>query len=307
MKNKIVVYGPVFADVIFSDLDHKPEVGKEVYSKDFLLTPGGLSITAVGLARLGLKAELISVIGDDFFGNYIFDNLQSKGIDLKYLEKKSNGSTNITTAFVYNNDRGFITKMGSSDVNKIHNKIIPLFKQEKVNHFHSILEYDNRIRLLLKKAKANGVRTSLVTGWEGAKKYEKNTEYLVNLFKVTDYFFCNLMEAKVLTSLEKKEDILCKFNQWGVQAVITLGAEGAVAISENKQICRVVSPEVDFLDPTGAGDSFAAGFIAALEKGYDIRKALKSGVYCGSKSTEKIGGATAFPGWYEVESEIRRA
>ncbi|MFP4372680.1 MAG: carbohydrate kinase family protein [Halanaerobium sp.] len=308
MENKVVVYGPVFADIIFSDLEDKPEPGKEVFSKDFLLTSGGLAITAVGLARLELNPELISVIGDDFFGDYIFDNLQSEGINLKNIEKVKNGATNITAAFVYNNDRGFITKMGSlADINKIHKKIISLFKQKKVSHFHSILEYDDRIMFLLKKAKANGIRTSLVTGWEGVKKHKENTEYLVTLFEVTDYFFCNLLEAKALTSLEKKEDILYKFNQWGVQAVITLGAEGAVAISRNGQICSVDSLEVDFLDPTGAGDSFAAGFIAALEKGYDIREALELGVYCGAKSTEKIGGTTAFPGWKEVESEMRRA
>ena len=308
MEIKIVIYGPVFADIIFSDLEEKPEVGKEIFSNQFLITSGGLAITAVGLARLGVKPELISVIGDDIFGNYIFNKLQSEGIDLKNLEKIDNGSTNISTAFVYNNDRGFITQMGSkADINKIHNKIASIFKDEKVNHFHSLLEYDRDIKFLLKAAKANGIRTSLVTGWNGVKKYKENKEYLVNIFKFTDYFFCNLMEAKTLTSLGKKEDILYKFNQWGVKAVITLGDEGAITVSENKKIYEVDAFDIDFVDPTGAGDSFAAGFIAALEKEYNLREALKLGVYCGSKSTEKVGGATAFPKWEKLKSEMRRA
>lgn len=307
MESKIVVYGPVFADIIFSDLNEKPEIGKEVFSDQLLITSGGLAITAVGLARLEVQPELISVIGDDFFGNYILNQLRSEEIRLKNVEKIKDGSTNITTAFVYNDDRGFITKLGSKvDLNKIHKKIRFLFEQEKVNHFHSLLEYDEDIKLLLKDAKAKNIRTSLVTGWEGVKKYKENQEYLVDIFEFTDYFFCNLMEAKALTSLENKKDILYKFNQWGVQPVITLGAKGAMTISKNKEILEIDSLNVDFMDPTGAGDSLTAGFIAALEKNYDLKKALKLGVYCGSKSTEKIGGSTALPNWEEIKLEMRR-
>ena len=62
----------------------------QAFSDKFLLTAGGLAITAVGLARLEIKPELISVIGDDFFGDYIFNKLQSEGINLKNIEKVKN-------------------------------------------------------------------------------------------------------------------------------------------------------------------------------------------------------------------------
>ena len=302
MNKKVLVYGPVFADLIYSELDGKPEVGKEVFAKDFLVTSGGLSITAVGLSRLGFSTKLIAEVGDDHFGQHIIKSLKSEEIDISDLEILEGAETNISTAFVYNNDRGFITKMGSrADLDKLHIKINSNLKKETVSHFHSLLDFDDDIYKLLKKAKEHKLRTSLVTGWDGVKKYTENRENLVNIFKYTDYFFCNLLEAKTLTSLDNNKDILYKFRDWGVKPVITLGANGAVTISNNKIIYSNEPPKVDFLDPTGAGDSFAAAFIAGLEKDYKLKKCLNMGVYCGSKSTEKIGGSTAFPKWEEIK------
>ena len=302
MAADILVYGPVFADLIYSKLNESPEVGKEVFADDFIISAGGLAITAVGLSRLKLNTKLIAEVGDDFFGKYLINNLQSENIDIDDIEILKNAATNITTAFVYNNDRGFITKMGAkADEDKIHKKIISNFKNESINHFHSILEFDEEIYNLLKEAKKYKIRTSLVTGWDGVKKYTENKENLVNIFKYTDYFFCNLLEAKTLTSADSKKDILYKFNNWGVKPVITLGSEGAMSISDDQKISMVEAPKVEFLDPTGAGDSFAAAFIAGLENNYELKKSLKLGVYCGSKSTEKIGGSTAFPEWENID------
>ncbi|TDP25588.1 carbohydrate kinase family protein [Halanaerobium congolense] len=302
MNKKILVYGPVFADLIYSKLDGKPKVGKEVFAKNFLVTSGGLSITAVGLARLGFPTKLIAEVGNDHFGKHILKKLHSEKIDVSDIEILENAQTNISTAFVYNNDRGFITRMGSrTDLEKLHIKIISKFKKGDVSHFHTLLDFDKNIYNLLQEAKKYKIRTSLVTGWDGAKKYTENRENLVNIFKYTDYFFCNLLEAKILTALDSNKDILYKFRDWGVRPVITLGAEGAVTISDNKIIYSAVPPDVDFVDPTGAGDSFAAAFIAGLEKNYKFEKCLKIGVFCGSKSTEKIGGSTAFPKWEEIE------
>jgi sugar/nucleoside kinase (ribokinase family) len=49
------------------------------------------------------------------------------------------------------------------------------------------------------------------------------------------------------------------------------------------------------VDTTGAGDSFDAGFLFGLLKGYDLEQALEIGCLCGALSTRSTGGVDAQP------------
>ena len=56
---------PAFLDLTFAGLDAIPRPGEERLARDFLRSPGGGAITAVGAARLGLSSALASPLGDD--------------------------------------------------------------------------------------------------------------------------------------------------------------------------------------------------------------------------------------------------
>ena len=61
-------------------------------------------------------------------------------------------------------------------------------------------------------------------------------------------------------------------------AAVKLGKEGSLVI-ENGNLCKITSRPIIAKDSTGAGDMFAAGFIAALSKGYSVKAAGKIGGY----------------------------
>ena len=71
MTVDVVCAGPVFLDLTFEGLDALPEPGRERFARELHETPGGAAITAVGLARLGLRAAVAAPLGDDVAGRTV--------------------------------------------------------------------------------------------------------------------------------------------------------------------------------------------------------------------------------------------
>src|SRR5215210_2290686 len=71
---------PAFLDLTLPGLDKIPEPGEERHAADFLRSPGGGAITAIGAARLGLASALVSPIGTDAEGDFLRAALAAEGV-----------------------------------------------------------------------------------------------------------------------------------------------------------------------------------------------------------------------------------
>jgi sugar/nucleoside kinase (ribokinase family) len=71
--------------------------------------------------------------------------------------------------------------------------------------------------------------------------------------------------------------------------VIKRGAAGAEAFTESA-LWREASPPVRALDATGAGDAFAAAFVAGRLKGDNVEACLRQAVAAGAAATGFVGG-----------------
>ena len=83
--------------------------------------------------------------------------------------------------------------------------------------------------------------------------------------------------------------------------VYKMGEEGAVTITPDAEFRTGIYP-VDALKPTGAGDSFMGGFIAALASGHDLKDAVLRGSACASIVVSRVGCAPAMPTTAELEA-----
>ena len=89
--------------------------------------------------------------------------------------------------------------------------------------------------------------------------------------------------------------------QTNAQIVIyKMGEGGAVTFAEDREIRTGIYP-VDALKPTGAGDGFMGGFIAALAAGYDIQTAVLRGSASAAIVVSRVGCAPAMPTTAELE------
>jgi len=296
----VLVAGPVFVDSIFSGLPAMPELGKEVYGDHYLVTIGGCAITAIGLARLGISAEIATAIGGDLFGTFLEDRLAKEGVSDRGLVKIESEHTNATTAMVYAGDRAFVSYSGAelpeSELIRRMSRTGELRDSfAGVSHLHLGLRLDPGLNSVLLAAREKKVTTSLVCGWDGVEYYGDKPELMGSILSNTDFFFCNQLEAETISKQASIDDAVAFFARYGCHPVITRGGEGAVTLDENGDLIKVPALQVDFLDATGAGDSFAAGFIAGHILGYELSKNLQLAAVCGSLSTTALGGTEGFP------------
>ncbi|MDA7599456.1 5-dehydro-2-deoxygluconokinase [Alphaproteobacteria bacterium] len=83
--------------------------------------------------------------------------------------------------------------------------------------------------------------------------------------------------------------------------IYKMGEEGAITITADGEF-RTGIYSVDVLKPTGAGDSFMGGFIAALSAGHDVKDAVLRGSACASMVVSRVGCAPAMPTTPELEA-----
>jgi sugar/nucleoside kinase (ribokinase family) len=102
--------------------------------------------------------------------------------------------------------------------------------------------------------------------------------FLTLIEEEADVVFANQAELSILFDTK---DINVAANSLGRIvniAAVKLGKEGCLVI-ENGNLCKITSRPIIAKDSTGAGDMFAAGFIAALSKGYSGKAAGEIGGY----------------------------
>src|SRR3954471_18967356 len=97
---------PGFMDLTFPGLEAIPLPGEERLADDFLRSPGGGAITAIGAARLGLSSSLVSPLGDDTVGTLLRTLLADDGVrwDGRLVER-----TPVTVIMPSNGDRAMAT------------------------------------------------------------------------------------------------------------------------------------------------------------------------------------------------------
>jgi ribokinase len=106
-----------------------------------------------------------------------------------------------------------------------------------------------------------------------------------------DLLLPNLDEARVLTGEDGPEAAARALvvRAGAREVIVTLGASGALW-TDGQAVERVAAPEVEnVVDTTGAGDAFAAGWLAARRAGADPRAALTAACILGSRAVSRAG------------------
>jgi alpha-galactosidase len=144
---------------------------------------------------------------------------------------------------------------------------------------------------LFDRAHAAGAVTSLDPGWDPAGSWGQGLE---GALASIDVFLPNAAEACRFAGAEEPEAALAALADRIETVVVKLGPEGAIA-RRGDEGARARAPAVEVVDSTGAGDSFAAGFLRGLADGEPLGRSLRLGLACGSLSTRSLGGVDAQP------------
>lgn len=301
---EIVVAGELFVDLILGGFDVWPEPGKESVASEFRREVGGASITACGLARLGVATQVFGVAGAED-GDWLLARLRKRGVDTTAVRLDSLEPTAFTIAATNSRDRAFLTYPGA---NRRFPAALALAAQAGefggVRHVHLACSPDlDTAAGLFEALRKSGCGLSLDAGWQEQWLADPR---LLSILPLAGLCFPNQSEAGRITGERDPERALRRFEAAGVARVaLKLGAHGAMLLWDG-EIFRAAPRDVRPLDPTGAGDCFDAGFLYAWLAGEPPETCLRAANICGALSTEAYGGVEGFPTPERLADEMGR-
>jgi len=240
-------------------------------------------------ARLFTKVNLIAIVGSDFPKKHI-TFLRSKGLNLsslivdkgKTFRWEGEYKTDLNSALTLN------TELGVLSVFKPHVSE----EQRKIkNIFLANVDPDIQEHLLAKMHSPELVGLDSMNYWINTKRKE-----LIKLLKHVDIYVANDQESRDLSgenNLLKAAKRLCSFGP--KMALIKKGEHGVLFYAKAGFIFSLPAYPVEkVVDPTGAGDTFAGGFMGYLAKSakinsLTIKKALAYGTVAASFNVEDFG------------------
>lgn len=301
----LLVVGDLNPDILVVDPALTPTFGQvETLVEAIRLTVGGSAgIMACGAARLGLLVAACGVVGEDEMGRWMLTALGARGVDTRHCVIDPAIPTGATVVLARGADRAILTALGTID--RLRAEDVPPEALTGVRHVHAASTalqplLRDGLPALFRAARTVGATTSFDTNWDPAERWDGIDEFL----SVADICFPNLAEAQRWTGIRDPEAAAWALVERGsidrdpraapLTVAMKLGRDGAVAIRDDRLI-RARAPRVAVMDTTGAGDSFDAGFVAALISGWPLDEALQLAVACGTASTRAVGGVDAQP------------
>lgn len=283
--------GIIVCDEIYSFT--KFESGRKQYARSYQRQVGGNAAnTLVGLSRLDEETRILTRVGTDAEAEFIMESLRREGVSVDHIEKVE-GASIVNHVLVDPGDRT-IFKYQRFDTDKPVPVNDETFKDVSIVYLEGVCgktdikvceecrtrgipvvigaeDNDTNIAELFPYAHA------VISSREFHGQYFHNDDYKINLGKI----------------LEQGPEI----------AILTLGRKGAIAKTKDG-LLEIDSVPTDVIDPTGAGDAFAAGFIYGLQNGCSYRKSLDFASYMGSRCCEQIGAQAGLPHKKDIEKRI---
>jgi sugar/nucleoside kinase (ribokinase family) len=145
------------------------------------------------------------------------------------------------------------------------------------------------VQALFAQARARGVKVAVDPASVGFL-VEVGPEQFVDWTRGADWIFANESEAEALTGVTGHEAQLLALGQNYGTVIIKRGRLGAVLGDVAGLRVMLPAQVVEVVDSTGAGDAFAAGFVATMLDGGDEAEALRKGIEAGAKAVQSIGG-----------------
>lgn len=256
-------------------------------------------------ARLFTRVSLVAVIGDDFPRRHI-DFLRKKGIVTDSL-RRSKGKT-------FRWEGEYTGSMNSANTLKTELGVLLDFKpfitekEKKIkNLFLANIDPDIQADLLGNVDSPRLVILDSMNYWIQHKRAS-----LLRVLKMTDIYVANDEEARSLSGEYNLINAAKKLRSYGPRIIlIKKGEHGILLYSDKFIFCLPAYPVYSVIDPTGAGDTFAGGFVGYLAcsdkiNESSIRKAAAYGTVAASFNVEDFGTArTSVLTRKDIEKRLR--
>lgn len=254
---------------------------------------GSAANTAVGLASLGKAASLVARCVPDEFGLEYERQLVAAGVSVLAPVPHPDLATGRCMVLVTpDGERTMATYLGASQALMEMLNPASLAQGRYLYIEGYVLDIDGMVGVLDSQLpQIRNARTEVAISLSDPFLVARQRENLVRLLRESaSLVFANEEEAMLLTGRKTADDAAEWLTQLQVSGAITLGARGALGFTMEGEL-ELVEPAraLKVIDSTGAGDLFAAGFLAGAVEGEDLRECVSLGVTCASEVIGHFG------------------
>ncbi len=263
----VLCAGIIVLDYGCSPIQHFPIEGELIATEGMALTIGGCaSNVGVDLAKMGVSSQILGKVGEDDFGNLIAHKLKQTGADCSKIIKTKHLPTSQSLVInVQGQDRRFIHMIGANADFSDDDFQIKDTQGCKVVYLGGFLLMDkltpHHIAGIFRNAQENGAKTVLDVVTPGLGHH---LEKLKPILPFVDVFLPNDAEGKIISGIEDPIDQAKFFHKLGAKtSIITMGHLGTILINDLGYFKSDVF-KIDYLDGSGSGDAFTAGYITGM-------------------------------------------
>lgn len=294
MKGSVAVLGNVNLDVICQPVDEVPRRDSMVFEHGAAVAGGCGSNVAIQLGQLGVKTLLFAVRGDDFSGEILQRSWDQVGLNSDFVKVNQESQTGISVVLVDSDYQPrFLHTPGANKILDGREIAMDALKLHRTRYLH-IAGYfvlpgllDQHFKKILRKVREAEISISLDVVTSPAME---TPDPLWEILPEINTFFCNQSEARLLSNRKNpREAARWIFEQGPDTVVIKLGSEGCFFLTGKHSDLIPSTPVQNLIDTTGAGDAFAAGFLAARLRGEDLPAACAAGNLSGARAVQHVG------------------
>lgn len=309
MRPRILVVGSFAMDLIVST-NRFPNSGETVIGCGFQTAPGGKGANqAVQAARLGAQVTMVGKVGNDSYGKALLEIAQESGVEVSKTTVIDGVPTGIANVQIEIKDG-----KSANRIIVVPGANMKLEPQDIMFLYDTIEQYDMVMLQLEIPIQINEIVARIA--------YGKGVPVMLNpapaaplsheFLKCITYISPNEHEAHDLTGIAVTDDesakrAVEKLNRSGVEnAIITLGANGAVFGNKDSFIKSPAVEGLEIVDTTAAGDSFIAAFCTATCLGAEPEMALEFANTAAAITISRMGAQPSLPDINEVLSLMKQ-
>jgi tagatose kinase len=272
---------------------------------------GDTPVYVNAVARLGHSAGFIGAVGEDGFGRCILKRFAEQGVDATHVRVLPDRTTGMAfVSYAGDGSREFIFHWREAAAGQIGPDYVPAEYCAGATWLHltggnlviTDASYEACLRAM--QAMPPGARVSFDPNIRREWLNDKILHQWQPIIARADYLLPSAGEAMLMLGMED-DNAACR--QLAAQGKVVLQKRGALGcrVFADGKVFAIPGYAVPEIDPTGAGDTFCAGFTAAMLDNLDLRSAALFANAVGALAVTRKGPMEGAPTRQEVEGLMR--
>ncbi|MDW5562246.1 MAG: carbohydrate kinase family protein [Methanomassiliicoccus sp.] len=221
---------------------------------------GSAANTVVALSRMGYSTAFLGIVGKDEDGRFLLGSMGS--VDVSRVKRYRN--TGLCISLLHHGERSLLGLPNANDLFSFAPEDMEILNSSKIVHFSSFSS-DSALRMQkqILELLDEGVFVSFAPGEKYARR---GLKAIGDIIERSRFVFVNEREVSMLTGLPPAEGCRTLIEMGARVVACTLGNRGSIIVTRNSEL-HVQAKKAVVVDTTGAGDVYAAGFLAGYLDG----------------------------------------